>query len=159
MAVKKHRSRERDRGVFLIALFKIAKGLLLLAAGLGAAALLHKDVSAVVDYLANTFWIARESRWAQELLDKLLSLDRTKLKAAEAGTLIYAALLLTEGVGLWLRKRWAEYLTVIITASYVPFEIYAIARRPAFLKGAVLIVNVGIVWYLYRKLRRERNQT
>jgi uncharacterized membrane protein (DUF2068 family) len=158
MTADKHFSRERDAGVFLIALFKLAKGVLLLAVALGAATLLHKDVAAVVNHWANTLWIARENRWFHEILYKLAAIDDQKLKIAEAATLIYSALLLTEGVGLLFKQRWAEYLTVIITASYIPFEIFVIARRPAVSKGIVLVINIAVVWYLCRKLRRGRKQ-
>jgi uncharacterized membrane protein (DUF2068 family) len=158
MTADKHFSRERDAGVFLIALFKLAKGVLLLAVALGAATLLHKDVAAVVNHWANTLWIARENRWVHEILYKLAAIDDQKLKIAEAATLIYSALLLTEGVGLLFKQRWAEYLTVIITASYIPFEIFASARRPAVSKSIVLVINIAVVWYLCRKLRRGRKQ-
>lgn len=148
--------KRRDTGIWLIALFKLAKGLLLLAAGLGLAALVHKDIEATVHHWASVLWVGRESRWVEELLAKLTSLDRKKLVITEAGTLIYAALLFTEGTGLLMRKRWAEYLTVIITASYIPFEVYATARRFAAGRTVILLINIAVVWYLVVRLRRER---
>jgi uncharacterized membrane protein (DUF2068 family) len=68
---------------------------------------------------------------------------------------VYAALLLTEGVGLLFRARWAEYFTVVITASFVPLELYEIARHLTLARVTVLAVNVAIVWYLIVRLRRE----
>src|SRR3954468_14705315 len=107
---------KRDTGIWLIALFKLAKGLLLLAVGIGAAALLHNGVETMLDRWANVLWVGRESRLVESLIDKVASLNDNELKLTEIGTFIYSALLLTEGTGLLLRQRWAEFLTIIITA-------------------------------------------
>jgi uncharacterized membrane protein (DUF2068 family) len=53
-----------------------------------------------------------------------------------------------EAVGLWLMKRWAEYLTFLVTASLLPFEIYELAHKFTPLKVIALIVNIAIVVYL-----------
>jgi hypothetical protein len=60
--------------------------------------------------------------------------------------------------GLWLRRRWAEYLTVIVTGSFIPLEIYEIVEHFTVLRVVVLAVNVAIVIYLVLDLRRERHQ-
>ncbi len=65
-----------------------------------------------------------------------------------------AALFATEGIGLLMQKRWAEYFTSIVTASFIPLEIYEIARRPGALKIALLAVNAIIVIYLIWRLNR-----
>ena len=84
-------------------------------------------------------------------------LHARRLVAIGAGMLVYAALLLTEGFGLLLRQRWAEYLTVVATGLLVPLELYEIARRPTWTRLAVLAVNIVIVWYLLIRLR-ERSE-
>jgi len=60
----------------------------------------------------------------------------------------YAALFTVEGVGLWLGKAWAEYLVIVVTGSFLPFEIYELARRFTAVRLGTLIVNVAIVAYL-----------
>lgn len=70
------------------------------------------------------------------------------------GTFVYAALLLTEGTGLLLRKRWAEYFTIITTACLIPLEVYEIVRRVTAVKTAILIINFAIVAYLIARVRR-----
>ena len=72
-------------------------------------------------------------------------------------TLLYAGLFLAEGTGLWLRKRWGEWLTVIITSSLVPVEVYEIHRHPSWAKVVVLILNVAIVVYLIYHIRSRRS--
>jgi len=64
-----------------------------------------------------------------------------------------------EGVGLWLSKRWAAYLTVIATALLVPVEVYALARHISVPRVATLIVNLAVVVYLIRHLRAENPPT
>ena len=83
------------------------------------------------------------------------ALDERQLKAVSAGLVVYAALFLTEGTGLRFRKRWAEYFTVIVTGSFVPLELYEAARHPGGVRVTVFVVNVAIVWYLARQLRRN----
>ncbi|HET7296266.1 MAG TPA: DUF2127 domain-containing protein, partial [Gemmatimonadales bacterium] len=78
-----------------------------------------------------------------------------RLKEISAGTFFYAALLLTEGTGLLLARRWAEYFTVIVTGSFIPLEVYELAKRITLTRLSVIGINVAIVWYLVVRLRRE----
>lgn len=61
---------------------------------------------------------------------------------------VYGAIEGTEGVGLYLRRRWAEYLTVIGTGSLVPYEVYELLRHATLFKAAALLINVAIIVYL-----------
>jgi uncharacterized membrane protein (DUF2068 family) len=71
------------------------------------------------------------------------------------GSFVYAALFVAEGTGLWLEKRWGEWLTVIITSTLIPVEIYEIYRHPSAVKVGVLVINVGIVAYLIYRIRSK----
>src|SRR5690242_7572790 len=59
-----------------------------------------------------------------------------QLRALSVGTFIYAGLLATEGTGLLLRKRWAEYFTIITTAGFIPLGVYELSRHLRYLKSA-----------------------
>jgi uncharacterized membrane protein (DUF2068 family) len=72
---------------------------------------------------------------------------------------IYAGLFLTEGIGLWLMKRWAEWFTVIITSSLVPFEVYELYRDPSATKILVLVINVAVVIYLLYRIRSHEESS
>src|SRR5260370_3384196 len=117
-------SRSHGRGLRLIAAFKLLKGLALLALGIGALRLLHHDVEAIVVHWINIFQVDPHSHYMHLLLAKLSILDDRRLKELSVGTIIYAAIFLNEGVGLALAKRWAEYLTIISTASLLPLDVY-----------------------------------
>src|SRR5262249_6931006 len=96
-------------------------------------------------------------RFLQRLLVQLSLVPPRTLEAVSAGTAVYAILLLTEGVGLWLQQRWAEYFTVVVTASLIPLELYEVAGRPTVTNFAVLGSNIAIVAYLVsRVLRAQR---
>src|SRR5260370_20668997 len=110
-------TQKQGRGLRLIGAFKLLKGLALLGWGIGAIKLLHKDLEAIVVHWINVFQVDPHSHYMTLLLAKLSRLDDRRLKELSAGTFIYSAIFLTEGVGLALGKRWAEYLTIISTTS------------------------------------------
>jgi uncharacterized membrane protein (DUF2068 family) len=144
------------RGLLLIAAFKLLKGVALLAVGIGALKLLHKDVAAVVEHWINIFQVDPHSRYIQLLLAKLSIVGDRRLKALSVGTFIYSAIFFTEGIGLALRKRWAEYFTIITTSSLLPIEIYELFKHASIGKGVALVINLAVVAYLVCELRRTR---
>ena len=146
--------RSRGRGLRLIAVFKLLKGLALLALGIGALKLLHKDVAAVVEHWINIFQVDPHSHYIQLLLAKLSIVDDRRLKELSVGTFIYSAIFLAEGVGLALGKRWAEYLTIVTTASLLPLEVYELVKHVGIGKGVALAINLAVVAYLILELRR-----
>ena len=77
------------------------------------------------------------------------------MKLFGVGAIAYGVLELVEGGGLFYRKRWAEWLTVIATSLLVPLELYELVRHPSWLKAVGIAVNLAIVIYLYRVVRRR----
>ena len=146
-----------SRGLWLIAAFKLVKGLGLLILGIGALKLLHKDVAAEMERWINLLRFDPQNHLIQSLLVKLGMVDDRKLKELSVGTFFYSGLLLTEGVGLALRQRWAEYVTIVTTASLLPLEIFEIAKRASAPRIVLLLINVVVVMYLVIEVRRTRN--
>ncbi|MEY2570896.1 MAG: hypothetical protein QOE63_1246, partial [Acidimicrobiaceae bacterium] len=108
-------------------------------------------------------------RWAQDLYDrlhgadvgprashdvltdqlrKLGTLDRHTITLLAVTAVIYSVVEGTEAVGLWLEKRWAEYLTAVATAGFLPFEIHELLDHVTVLRVGALVVNVAILVYL-----------
>jgi uncharacterized membrane protein (DUF2068 family) len=137
----------------LIALFKLLKGLLLATVGLAALRLLHADVAALVNVWADRLNIDPQNRYLGHVLGRLTLVDAHALALVATGSFAYAALLVTEGIGLWLKRRWAEYFTIVVTGSFIPLELYELARRWTLIRLAAFGLNVLIVWYLVRQLR------
>ncbi len=140
----------------LIAVFKLLKAALLIAIGLGALKLLHTDAGDVIEHWVEFFRLDPNNQYINTALEKVSRLTPGKIKELGLGSLLYAGLFVTEGVGLWLRKGWAEWLTVIITTSLVPFEIYEIVRHPTWVRIVLLAINLAIVGYLLYKIRDKR---
>jgi uncharacterized membrane protein (DUF2068 family) len=100
-----------------------------------------------------------DNRFIQPILAKAFSVTPKQLKELSAGTFFYAALLLIEGIGLLLRKHWAEYFTIITTGLFIPLEIYELARHFTVVKLVVTVVNVLIVWYLVARVRSRSRKS
>ena len=154
---QKHARAPRTWTLLLIAIFKLFKGLLLTLTGIGLLSLLHKDVAAVVLQLATALNVDPDNRVIQGILVKLWGVNDRKLEAISAGTLFYAALLTTEGVGLLMRQTWAEYFTIITTALLIPLEVYELIQHFTVTRVLILVVNLLIVAYLVvRRIAEHR---
>ena len=145
-----------NRVIRLIALFKLLKSALLVAVGMSALHLLHKDVASVAEHWVKLLGLDPGNRYVDRALQKIGDLTPDKIKTLGIGSFIYAGLFLTEGIGLWLVKRWAEWFSVIITSSLIPVEIYEIYRHPSLIKSWVVIFNIAVVGYLVYRIRNER---
>jgi uncharacterized membrane protein (DUF2068 family) len=150
------KSKPHSRGLLLIAAFKLLKGIALIAVGIGALRLLHRDVAAMVDHWVNAFRVDPHNRYIIWLLAKLSNVNDRKLEELSIGTFFYAAVFLTEGTGLALKKRWAEYFTIVTTGSFLPLEIYEIVRHATTAKAVALVINIAVLVYLIWELRRYR---
>jgi len=148
------KQKHRDVGFIIIGIFKLAKGALLLAL---AWSLIHKDAADVIRYWAHVFQVDTDSKFVQHWLVEVGLVQRRDLALVVTTSLLYSALLSTEGIGLLMHKVWAEYLTSIITASFIPIEIYAVARHTTIPRISLLLVNVLVVAYLVFRLG-QRNR-
>jgi uncharacterized membrane protein (DUF2068 family) len=153
------RGGSQSRGLRLIAAFKVFKGLTLLAVGIGALNLLHKDMAAQTERWIEVLRVDPHNHYIHWVFEKLSILDARKLKELSVGTFFYSALFLTEGIGLALRKRWAEYFTIVSTSLFIPLEVYELAKRVTLAKGILVLVNAAIVAYLVMELRRNARIT
>src|SRR5881398_4110743 len=150
----------RHRYLKLIALFKIGKGVLLLVLGIS---LLFLN--------ARTRWMDAISNWtADEILlehSKAVNYLLNKLQAVLAGgtlratgflALFYTAVLLTEGIGVYMEQRWAELLMIFATAALIPLEVRHIWHHPDLVGVLILLANCFIVWFLYCIIKRDKTE-
>ena len=86
-------------------------------------------------------------------LEHILSLKADTLKLLLVTATLYALIESLEAIGLWLEKRWAEYLTVLATAGFLPLEIEELLKRVTVLRVAAFVVNVALVVWLVRNKR------
>jgi uncharacterized membrane protein (DUF2068 family) len=142
--------RRHNTGLILIAAFKLAQAVLFMAIGVGAFHLLHKDIGDSLEKLVNHLRFNPESRLVNFLLEKADIINDTMLRRIGAVVFIYAGLDLIEGTGLYLEKAWAEYLTLFITASFLPWEIFEVIRRVTAIRVGLLTLNALVFIYLLK---------
>ncbi len=143
-----------SRALRVIAVYKFVKALGLLIVACVAFGVMR---TALLD--ATAMWIEHlpiqnGRNVLQHLLDTATGMSPRRFLAVGIAASAYATLFFIEGIGLWLGKRWAEYLTVFATASLIPFELWELVVHPTLTKAIVLLVNVAIVIYLWYLLRR-----
>ena len=145
-----------SRMLRLIATFKLVKAALLMIVGVSALKLIHTDIGSWLTEWVLRFGLDPGGRHVGRFLLKAAELTPNRLKEVGVGSLVYSALFLTEGIGLWLLKRWAEWLTVIITASLIPVEIYEIHRHLTPVRILLLLINAGVLAFLVDRIRTDR---
>jgi uncharacterized membrane protein (DUF2068 family) len=150
----------RKRGVLVwIAIYKIAKATLTLAAGIATLHLRHRDLSEMVVHLVHRLNIAPDSHLASWLLAKVLQVNERQLGILGIGFFLYSILYFIEGIGLYLEKSWAEWLIVISSSLLLPLELYELFHRPGWLKVVLLLANIAVIIYLIWRIGRERRES
>ena len=128
--------------------------LLLIGIGLGSLDLLNPATADTV-YRWASAWAWRLGPWAASTIENGHSnLQDSQLVGVGIVAFLYAALFAVEGVGLWMSKRWAVYLTIIATSSFVPFEVYELIRHASWQRGATIGINLLVVGYLVWSVRQ-----
>ena len=146
---------EHDAFIKVIIVERIGKSLVLIALAIGLLVAGEKGWLAMWAHAAqDELNLEVGNGFIQQLLLKLVilvgTLPHTTLLAI--GAILYALLEGTEGVGLAMRRRWAEYLTVLATGVLIPFEAYEVFRHITLLRVGALLLNLAVVGYLgYRK--------
>jgi uncharacterized membrane protein (DUF2068 family) len=141
-----------------IALFKLAKAALLIILGVTALRLVNADIVSGLENWVPQIGFGPASHYVGYVILKASELTPSKIRDAGVGSFIYAALFLTEGLGLWFLKRWAEWMTIVITSSLVPVEVWEIVRRPHWGKVVVLVINLALVAYLVWLVRNKEEE-
>ena len=146
------KSADRSVTIILIGIFKLLKSLLLICVSVAAFHLVNKNLADTLEHLAREIGLRPGNRYVQAGITHALNISPKKLEIVGVVTLIYAAMFGTEGTGLLMGKRWAEYMTVITTAGLMPIEIYEIVKHVNALKIATLVINAAAVIYLVVRL-------
>ena len=144
------RKPSHNRWLMLIAAFKLAQATLFIAVGVSALRLVHHDLPEMLGQLAHHLHFSPESHFIDFVLDKASLVDDKILRRFSVALFSYAALGMTEGIGLYLEKTWAEYMTLAITASFLPWEIFEVIRRATAIRFGLLTVNILVFAYLLK---------
>jgi uncharacterized membrane protein (DUF2068 family) len=150
-------TRRHTKGLVLIALYKLFLALFFISVGVGALRLVGKDVGDILARVTSDLRFNPEGRFVSFLLDRASILDDPMLRRIGFAAFCYAAIGVAEAIGLYLEKAWGEYLTLIITASFLPWEIIEVAHRHTIPRVGLLVVNAAVLIYL-SKLVWERKR-
>src|SRR6476469_711472 len=141
----------------VLAVERVLRGLVLIAAAYGvyrfesAQKALSASFGALVPAarpLAARLGIDLDHSAILSAATRALHAGRGTLTLVAVGLLAYGVLELVEGVGLWLAKRWAEYLTVVATGAFLPYEVYELTKSVTVTKVVAFAINVLAVDYL-----------
>jgi uncharacterized membrane protein (DUF2068 family) len=143
------------RAIRAVALLEAAKGVLVLLAASGLLALLHEDLHALAARLIEHLHLNPASRVPKIFVDAAAQLDDRHLVLLAVGAAAYAGCRLAEGWGLYHERAWAEWLSAVSGAIYVPFEVANLWRGGGWIDAAALAVNLAVVALMVMALRRR----
>lgn len=138
--------------------YKLAKGLLALAGGLMVLRLLHYDLPELATHWLERLGIEPTSRFGAFVLKKVIALHARNLYWVAIALFGYTVLSAVEGIGLLMRRAWAEWLTVVTGAAMIPLEIWESIRHLTWIRVMIVLLNVAVVVYLVWRIRRDRKK-
>lgn len=134
--------------VILIGVFRLSKALFLIGGGIATLKLLQPGMSQTLVRWVHDFPVMTGHELLERMTAKLTRLPPKRIEELAIAQFAYAAVFIAEGTGLVLRRVWAEWLTIVVTTSFIPFEIYEIVKRATPIRITFLVVNIAIVIYL-----------
>ena len=145
----------RDRLLPWIAAERGFRGVVLLAVGIVLVTHPHANWASEIARLAEHLGLDPKGNWIQKIIDKVSKINANQDVIFGVAAIAYAILEGAEAYGLWMRRRWGEWLTVVATSLLFIPEIWELTKSATFLKVGALLVNIVVVAYLIWRLRRE----
>ena len=145
----------KNKGERIVAIFEAAKGAVVLLAGFGLLTIVHKNVQTIAEDIILQLHLNPAKHYPRIFIDLASHVEDTQLWMLALFAFVYASLRLLEAYGLWLSKRWAQWLAVVTSCIYVPLEIYELLLKYSWIKLVVLIVNIGIMIYIGFRIRTQ----
>jgi len=150
--------RRHNEWLVLIAVFKFAQALFFILIGLGAHRLLHKDIADEIDLFARHLRFNPESKLVNFILGRASLINDPMLRRIGFAAFSYSALCIAEGLGLYLEKAWGEFLTLAITASFLPWEVFQVFRHLTWFHVGLLVINILVFIYLLKLIGEKARQ-
>jgi len=144
-----------DRILLLIAIERTIRAIVLVAIGIVLVTHPHTNWANTISNLAHDLGFDPRRNGIEKIIAKASLISSHRYAVYGVIALAYGALEGAEAYGLWRRRRWGEYLTVLATALFFIPEIWELAKSATPLKLAALVLNVVVVIYLVVRLRRR----
>jgi uncharacterized membrane protein (DUF2068 family) len=145
----------RDRLLPWIAAERAFRAVVLVAVGLVLVSHPHANWASEIARLGEHLGLNPKGNWFRKLIDKISKINANQDVVFGVAGLAYGVLEGAEAYGLWRRRRWGEWLTVIATSLLFIPEIWELSKSTTPLKLGALLVNIAVVAYLIWRLRRE----
>jgi uncharacterized membrane protein (DUF2068 family) len=140
--------KEIAAGVRAIAFFEAVKGTLVLVAGFGLLALVHRDLEDLAERLVMHSHLNPASHYPRIFIEAAARTSDSRLRALAALAFVYSTVRFVEAYGLWKMRAWAEWFAIISGCVYLPVEVYELVEKPTLVRAGVLILNALVVAYL-----------
>ena len=145
-----------DKGLRLVALLEAAKGIVVVIAGFGLMALIHRDVQTVAEDIVRHLHINPAMQFPRIFLDAAAAATDARLWALALGAMTYACIRFAEAYGLWRDQPWAEWFGILTGGLYLPVEIYELTVHVSPIKICILLVNLLVVGWLVKVRWRKK---
>jgi uncharacterized membrane protein (DUF2068 family) len=158
MMEKVKKKEHSKRGVRIVAMFEAAKGLLVLFAGFGVLAFIHRDLRLAAEELVRHMHINPAKHYPRIFIDMANHLNDAHLWIMAVSALLYSTVRFVEAFGLWKQRQWAEWFAFLTGGMYIPIEVFEIVRGVTWPKATILTINAAIVIYMAHVLHRSRQK-
>jgi uncharacterized membrane protein (DUF2068 family) len=145
----------KDRLLPWIAAERAFRTVVLVAVGLVLVTHPHANWASEISRMAQHLGLNPKSNWFQKLIDKVSKIKANQDVVFGVAALAYGVLEGAEAYGLWKRRRWGEWLTVVATSLFIVPEVWELTKSTTLLKVGALLVNIVVVAYLLWRLRRD----
>ncbi len=148
------RNRERAPTLYAVVGYKLLKGVVLLMFAVAVFALRNGNVQEEFSRVLIGLGPIAQRGELEATAETVRSISPMTIQLIAVGSLLYGAFSIVEGAGLFLRAEWAGWMAIVESVVFIPWGFWDLAQQFSFFVSVALILNVGIVWYLYRKRRR-----
>ena len=159
---------KRAPTVYFIAGIKFLKGIAALLLAIGVFSLRDKNLPEEFRNMLEFLHLDPEKKFFLDLADRIGEITPTNLEWVAAGSVVYGLFMLLQAVGLAFRVSWIVWLVIAESAFFIPIELFELVRRhapnpenhahffthPRIGVAIILVVNVAIVWYLFKNRDR-----
>lgn len=140
--------KEIAAGVRAIAFFEAVKGALVLVAGFGLLALVHRDLEDLAERLVMHSHLNPASHYPRVFIEAAAGTSDSRLRTLAALAFVYSTVRFVEAYGLWKMRAWAEWFAIISGCVYLPVEAYELFEKPTLIRAGILVLNALVVAYL-----------
>jgi len=141
--------------MLLISISRFIYGLVLLVAGIAIFNLIGKNLSSELSSLIQRWHLGGHVYYVHWLMQKTSTVSQTLLWILAVGNLFYAALAFVEAGGLAFTQRWAYWLVILDTASFIPIEIYQLHEGFSWINSGLLMFYIfSMIYLLFQLIKR-----